>query len=291
MRFLLPFLLAFSAVLGVAQDRLTILTDAFGKNPALTPDWGYSALIEFGGKRILFDTGDNAALYPANLQRMRIDLSRLDMVVISHSHADHTAGLRYVLSLNPKVPLFVPDDPYFTGTEVPRRFFTTDAQPALPAAMRYFGGNVPEHVPGWQTYNDTNMTVVSKPITVAPNIRLVALVSDKPAFRGLHEVSLIIDTAKGPVIVVGCSHPGIEQIMAAATASSPQVPVHLLFGGLHLVQDTREQIATTLTALADRYHVQKIAVGHCTGELAFSMIQQKWGKDDLYAGLGESVVF
>ncbi len=290
-RFLVPLLLVSSACAGLAQDRATILTDAFGKNSKLAPDWGYSALIEFGGKRILFDTGDNAALFPENMQRMHIDLSHLDMVVISHSHADHTAGLRYVLSLNPKTPLFVPDDPYFTGTEVPRRFFTTDAQPALPAAMRYFGGNVPEHVPGWQLYNDTNMSVVSEAITVAPGVRLVALVSDKPAFRGLHEISLIIDTPKGPVIFAGCSHPGIEQIMAAATASSPQTPVYMLFGGLHLVQDTREQIEATLNVLANQYYLQKIAVGHCTGELAFLMIKQKWGNKDIYAGLGESIAF
>ena len=98
-----------------ALNRITILNDAFGKQTTLEQDWGYSALIEFQGKRILFDTGDNAALFQRNIERLHVDLSRLDMVVVSHAHGDHTSGLRYVLSRNPTVPIFVPDDPYFKG--------------------------------------------------------------------------------------------------------------------------------------------------------------------------------
>lgn len=273
-----------------SQGRITILDDAFGKNPALGPDWGYSALIEFQGKRILFDTGGSAALYPKNLARLHVDLSHLDLLIVSHAHADHTSGLRYVLSLNPNVSICVPDDPFFTGKEVPQGFMTTDAAPTLPTEMRYFGGKPPAHIKDWQSFNDTRMTVITGPTTIAPHIRLVALTSARPAFLGLREISLILDSPKGPIVIAGCSHPGIEAIMAEATANST-TPVYMLFGGLHMVEDTRDQIAATLTLLADRYHVQKMAVGHCTGELAFLMIQQKWGKNDEYAGLGETINF
>jgi 7,8-dihydropterin-6-yl-methyl-4-(beta-D-ribofuranosyl)aminobenzene 5'-phosphate synthase len=222
---------------------------------------------------------------------MHIDLSHLDLVVISHAHGDHTAGLRQILALNPEVPLFVPDDIFFRGTEVPRPFLTTDPEPTLPSERRYYGGNAPAHIPAWQSWSDTRMTVVKEAMTIAPNIRLVALASIKPPFQGLQEVSLLLDTSKGPVILVGCSHPGIERILAAAMGQDPAKPVYILFGGLHLLQDTREQIATTLGVLADKYHVQKMAVGHCTGELAFAMIREKWGDNDEYAGLGEVVNF
>lgn len=106
-----------------AQNRVTILNDAFGDRPELQQDWGYSALIEFDGKRILFDTGDNIEVFRKNVERMQVDLTHLDMVVITHAHGDHTSGLRYVLSKNPKVKLFVPDDPYFTGSVLPPAFF------------------------------------------------------------------------------------------------------------------------------------------------------------------------
>jgi 7,8-dihydropterin-6-yl-methyl-4-(beta-D-ribofuranosyl)aminobenzene 5'-phosphate synthase len=222
---------------------------------------------------------------------MHIDLSRLDLVVISHAHGDHTSGLRYVLSRNSHVPLFVPDDPYFTGSTLPGGFLTADARTDLPPEMRYFGGKAPPQAKAWLAWSDTRMTVAREAITIAPHIRLVALVSEKPAFRGLHEISLVLDTAKGPVVVAGCSHPGIEGIMAAATAADPSKPVYMLFGGLHLLQDTREQIEGTLGVLAGQYHVQKMAVGHCTGELAFLLIRQKWGSNNEYAGLGETIEF
>src|ERR1700712_3532649 len=139
----LLLLLAAIASSCAAENRITILNDGFGKKTGLEPDWGYAALLEFEGKRILFDTGDNAALFQRNVERLHVDLSHLDMVIISHAHGDHTSGLRYVLSLKPHVPLYVPDDPYFTGRTLPGAFLSTDAQPDLPHEMRYFDGKAP----------------------------------------------------------------------------------------------------------------------------------------------------
>ena len=274
-----------------AQNRVTILNDAFGDNPQLEQDWGYAALIEFEGKRILFDTGDNIQVFRKNVEAMHVDLTHLDMVIITHAHGDHTSGLRYVLSVNPKVKLYVPDDPYFTGSVLPGAFLTADARPELPAKMRYFRGGIRPEPKGWVAWTDTNMTAVSEAMTVAPHIRLVSLVSEKPAFKGLREISLVLDTPKGPVVFVGCSHPGIERILEAATASAQDKSVAMIVGGLHLLQDSPEQVESTLNTLTDTYHVQTMAVGHCSGELAFLRVQQRWGDRNRYAGLGETVAF
>src|SRR4051812_23437618 len=80
-----------------AKNRVTILYDAFGKDARLTKDWGYSALIEYEGKRILFDTGNNEAVFKHSVETIGVDLKHLDFVVISHRHGDHTSGLAYVL--------------------------------------------------------------------------------------------------------------------------------------------------------------------------------------------------
>lgn len=286
---LLALLLLAAALPSIAQNRITILNDAFSKRADLEQDWGYSALIEFEGKRILFDTGDNIALFKRNVERLHVDLSHLDMVILSHAHGDHTSGLRYVLSLNPNVPLFVPDDPYFTGSTLPPGFLTTDAQPDLPKEMRYFGGgNRPAGGKGWTAWTDTKMTAISGNTDIAPHIHLISQVSEKPAFKGLREISLVLDTPNGPVVIVGCSHPGIENIMASANLTQP---VAMLFGGLHLLQDSPEQIHATLTTLAETYHVRTMAIGHCSGELAFKQVQQRWAGHFAYAGLGETVRF
>jgi len=73
--------------------RITILYDAFGRPSALQKDWGYSAFIEYGGMRILFDTGNNPQVLAQNAKAKGIDLSNLDFVVLSHRHGDHMGGL------------------------------------------------------------------------------------------------------------------------------------------------------------------------------------------------------
>lgn len=101
--------------LAVGDQRLTILVDAFGEQPKLHQDWGYAALVEYGGKRILFDTGNDSAGFEENVRRLGVELTRLNAVVISHRHGDHTAGLRYLITVNPRVKIYVPDDEAFGG--------------------------------------------------------------------------------------------------------------------------------------------------------------------------------
>ena len=71
--------------------RITVLYDAFGKDAAMTKDWGYAALVEINGKRILFDTGDDPAIFAKNVKAKGVDLTKLDFVVLSHRHGDHTS--------------------------------------------------------------------------------------------------------------------------------------------------------------------------------------------------------
>src|SRR5215469_3033074 len=88
------------------KAQITVLYDAFGQTSAMQKDWGYAALVEYGGKRILFDTGNNPDILAQNAKAKGIDLSKLDFVVMSHRHGDHMGGLGYVLSVNPKVPIY-----------------------------------------------------------------------------------------------------------------------------------------------------------------------------------------
>ena len=92
-----------SAVPGTAK--ITVLYDAFGKTPAVQKDWGYSALIEYAGKRIVFDTGNNPEVLEQNAKAKGADLSKLDFVVMSHRHGDHMGGLPYLLRVNPTVKI------------------------------------------------------------------------------------------------------------------------------------------------------------------------------------------
>jgi 7,8-dihydropterin-6-yl-methyl-4-(beta-D-ribofuranosyl)aminobenzene 5'-phosphate synthase len=140
---------------------VTILYDAFGESKELTKDWGYSALVEHNGKRILFDTGNDAAIFEHNVKALGVDLTKLDFVVISHRHADHTTGLRYVLKVNPNATVYVPADGGngFGGLPLPKTSLRADE--SLPAKMRYFGGADPEHFTWGKLYDTGNFVAVS----------------------------------------------------------------------------------------------------------------------------------
>ena len=270
-------------------NRITILYDAFTNNPELTPDWGYAALVEFDGMRILFDTGNDAAIFEVNIKRLRVDLTRLDMVVLSHRHGDHTSGLRYVLSVNPHVPIYAPADEAFLNV-TPSAFLTQSPDASLPAKMRYFGGKTPSapttHGTAWPGVRFRNVAGLQK---IAPRIHLVSTVSETPGFRDMPEVSLVLDTARGPIVIVGCSHPGIENILANVTLQTHKAEVYEIIGGMHLLLATPAQVDHVVAELVDRYHVQRIAPGHCTGEHVFAVLQKQFGKEYVYAGISEAL--
>jgi 7,8-dihydropterin-6-yl-methyl-4-(beta-D-ribofuranosyl)aminobenzene 5'-phosphate synthase len=270
-----------------AQDRVTILYDAFGPSKELTKDWGFSAYVEHNGKRILFDTGNNASIFEHNVKALGIDLTKLDFVVISHRHADHATGLRYVLSVNPNVTVYVPSDGGngFGGPPFPKAFLRPDD--SLPANMRYFGGTEPDHFSWGKLYDTGNFVLVTQTTEVSPGIFLVRTVSQKQGTLELPELTLAIKRPNGLLLVDGCSHAGIEVILQAASAIDPRTEV--VFGGLHLVTTPVEEIDALVESLRTKWKVEKIAPGHCTGEPAFARLKKAYGENYLYAGLGSKV--
>jgi 7,8-dihydropterin-6-yl-methyl-4-(beta-D-ribofuranosyl)aminobenzene 5'-phosphate synthase len=273
-----------SAAPGKAQ--ITVLYDAFGKTSTMEKDWGYAAFVEYDGKRILFDTGNNPGILAQNAKAKGVDLTKLDFVVMSHRYGDHMGGLTYLLKVNPTVKIYAPKEGFGVyGSDLPSSFYRKDA--ALPPEQRYYGGAPPEIMRFGSAWPGANFQLVDKNVEITPNIHLIALVSDKPGTLELRELSLAINTPDGMVIVVGCSHPGIDKIVEAAGAIDTQV--HLIVAGFHLVVSSDSDIEKTVTTLHDKFKVEYIAPGHCTGEPAFTALQKAFGDHYLYAGLGSTV--
>jgi len=265
---------------------VTILYDAFGDRSDLTRDWGFAALVDYGGKRVLFDTGNNAEIFARNVRALHVDLHSIDFVVVSHRHGDHTAGLNYILRVNPKIRIYAPKESFGVfGAALPGTFFRTDT--TLPAKMRYFDGTPPAELRFGTAWPGANFTWVDTLTEVAPGFILVSTVSKTPGTLELHELSLAVRTPEGLVVLVGCSHPGIETILEAVRGAGDHV--HLIMGGLHLVNAPDAEI-TRIAGVLDRdWHVDLIAPGHCTGEPAFAALQRQFGNRYRYAGLGTFV--
>ncbi|HTS12001.1 MAG TPA: MBL fold metallo-hydrolase [Candidatus Limnocylindrales bacterium] len=267
-----------------AADQVTVLYDAFGQSRNLKLDWGFSSLIEYSGKKILFDAGNNAEIFAANVKAIGVDLKSLDFVVISHRHGDHTSGLSYLLKVNPKVKIYVPAETFGAfGSTLPAGFYKS--VDSLPKEMRYFHGEEPTAFSSGSPWPEANFVPIDTRTEVAPGIFLIPTVSKTPGTLELRELTLALDTPRGLVVVVGCSHAGIEQILTAASSVNPHI--HMVFGGLHLVKAPDAEIERLANALHDQWKVDLIAPSHCTGEPAFAKFKQVFGEAYLYAGLGE----
>ena len=270
------------------KAQITVLYDAFGKSSAMQKDWGYAALIEYGGKRILFDTGNNGDILAQNAKAKGVDLSKLDFVVMSHRHGDHMGGMAYLLSVNPKVKIYAPKEGFGVyGADLPSTFYRKDA--SLPPEQRYYDGAPPALMRFGAAWPGANFELIDKTTEIAPGIHLIALVSDKPGTLELRELSLAINTPDGMVIVVGCSHPGIDKIVAAAAAINPRI--HFIVGGFHLVVSNDQEIEKIVATLRDTFKVGFVAPGHCTGEPTFTALKKTFGDRYLYAGLGTAFAF
>ena len=269
-----------------AASKITILYDAFGSDAAMQKDWGFSALVEVAGKRVLFDTGNDRDIFAANVKAKGIDLTNLDFVVLSHRHSDHMAGLSHVLSVNPKVKIYAPREGFgIFGSSLPSSFYRKDD--SLPPQMRYYDGKPPDVMIFGTAWQGANFEVIEKTTEVAPGITLIALVSDAPGTRELRELSLAVNTPDGVVLLVGCSHPGIDKIVEAAAAINPKI--HLIAGGFHLVTASDDVITKAVAALKDAFKVENVAPGHCTGEPTFAALKQAFDNRYIYAGVGASL--
>ena len=269
-----------------ANGRATILYDAFGSSKNLEKDWGFSVLIEYSGKKILFDTGNSSKIFADNVKTMGVDLKDLDFVVISHRHGDHTSGLNYLLKVNPQVKIYVPAELFGAfGSTLPKGFYKT--VDALPDSMRYFGGKEPQAFSSGSPWPEGNFVPIENTLEVAPGIFLISTISNVKGSLELRELTLAVNTPAGLVLVVGCSHPGVEEILGAASPVNSHL--HMLLGGLHLVKTPDPEIERLANTLHDKWAIDRIAPGHCTGEPAFAKLKQVFGASYVYAGLGSQV--
>jgi 7,8-dihydropterin-6-yl-methyl-4-(beta-D-ribofuranosyl)aminobenzene 5'-phosphate synthase len=271
------------------KNQVTILYEAFGKSSNLKKDWGYSALIEYGGKRILFDAGNNAQWFQHNVEALGINFRDLDFVVLSHRHGDHTSGLSYLLSVNPNVVIYTPYE--ISG-------FGTPILPGIVAAMNRHISSLPDHMhffdarqqkatPSGSPWPTAHFVQVEKSTEVVPGFFLISMVSETVGTKEMREISLAFRTAEGLVLIVGCSHPGIQNIVEEAARLDSRI--YSVFGGLHLLGTSDAEVLKIAAILHDQWKIERIGPGHCAGVPAFAALRDLYKEKYLYAGLGSVI--
>ena len=268
---------------------VTILYEAFGKPSRLKKDWGYSALIEYGGKKILFDTGNNADWLKHNVEALGITLQDLDFVVLSHRHGDHTSGLSYLLSVNPEVAIYTPYEIAGFGSPVLPGIVAAMNRhiPSLPEHMHYFDGRPQEPRPSGSPWPMAHFIQIEKTREVAPGFFLIPLVSHSVGTKEMHEISLAFQTPEGLVLIVGCSHPGIENIIQEAKHLDSRI--YSMLGGFHQLGTSDTEAQSLAVSLHDQWKIERIGPGHCSGLPAFAALRDIYQEKYLYAGLGSVI--
>ncbi len=231
---------------------ITVLYDNIVTRPGTRADWGFSCLIQGLEKTVLFDTGADAEVLLANMGAMLIGLEEIDVVVLSHDHGDHTGGLGGIVAGNPDVTVYYP---------------ASFAQQSVAPAREAGATLVPSD------------SVVSP----CPGLTVTAPTGD-PA-----ESAVLIETAEGMVLVTGCAHPGIAEMVASAVDLAGH-PVFAVLGGFHLRSQSAVQVDHVGEGL-EALGVERCGPAHCTGDSATARLREAFAGGFIEMGVGAVLTF
>jgi len=240
------------ATSSIAPVTITVLYDNIAVSQGTRADWGFSCLIRGFEKTVLFDTGARGDVLLHNMEVLGIAPQEIEVVVLSHDHSDHTGGLAQVVAQNAHVAVYYPAS------------FARDSV----ASARDAGATL---VP------------VEAAVSPCPGVTVMA------PFGKPQESGLMLETAAGRVLVVGCAHPGVVEMVEAAGAGGGG-PVVAVVGGFHLRSHSAEQvdrIARDLLALG----VRQCGPAHCTGERAIAQLTAAFAGGATGMGVGAVVTF
>lgn len=229
----------------------TVVYDNNAYDSALQTAWGFACLVETAEATVLFDTGGDGPTLLGNMTKLGVDPQSIDAVVLSHIHGDHVDGLAGLLDTGASPTVYVPaafPDSFKDGLRV-----------------------------------RTDLVEVTKPVEVLPGIYTTGEVGS-----GIIEQALVVETEEGLVVVTGCAHPGIVEMVHRAK-ESVEDEVALVMGGFHLGRANRSQIERIIAEFR-RLGVQQTAPCHCTGDRARQMLADAFGTDGILAGVGQVIV-
>lgn len=266
------------------------------------PFWGQHGIsflleIETDGvkRRILFDTGSHPKPLLHNMEELTLKPKNIDMIVLSHSHYDHTGGLVKIMEeLNQETPIFAHPNIFKTSFHTEPTFRYTGIPPLRGGSKR----KIEELGGTWILTKD--------PIKIMHGAAVLGEITkeDKTSFEKdatlelskledghivpdelEDELGMALRTQKGLVVVAGCSHPGIASMVKKAMEISKMETVHAVIGGFHLVDADEQRIGKTVRSLRE-VGVEEVYTGHCTGLKGEERFMDAW-KDNfelLHAG-------
>jgi 7,8-dihydropterin-6-yl-methyl-4-(beta-D-ribofuranosyl)aminobenzene 5'-phosphate synthase len=249
-------------------------------------------LIETRGHRLLFDTGQYLAL-ENNARILDIRLAEIDSVVLSHGHYDHTGGLTHLLNCHSHFSLYAHPDVFARKLRKHKGRYREIGIPIKKNDLAKSG---------------VELVLDSAPVEITPGILTTGEIPLEYEFeavakgffvdkggRKIHDaladdLALILKTGKGPVVVLGCSHRGVINTLSHVQNILGEKRIYAVLGGLHLVKTAGKKLETIIRHLK-RFGLQKIVVGHCTGNHALQQLYHQFKDKVILNTVGNVITF
>ena len=234
-----------------APPTIAITYDNNPYDDRLRTAWGFSCLLRLPEKTILFDTGGDSSILLDNMDQLQIDPKEIDIVVLSHIHGDHVGGLGGILNQNSDVTVYLP-------ASFPQ---------SLKEDVKLYGAEVKE---------------IHEPRELFDGVYTTGELNG-----GIKEQSLIVKTDEGLVIITGCAHPGVVNVVQRAREIAGD-RVYLLLGGFHLGGASASKIESIIDSF-EQLGVERVAPCHCSGDSARRLLREHYGEGYIECGVGRRV--
>ena len=220
--------------------------DNYQINPELTTDWGFATIIKPPQELILFDTGGDSKILLSNMKKLGINPSSIKKIVISHIHGDHVGGLKGFLERNNNVTVFILS-------------------------------SFPQSIKNMIIQKGAKFIEISVPRKISDFVYTTGEIYGPP-----EEQALIIDSKKGLIIITGCAHPGIVNVVKRAKGLMKKDKVYLVLGGFH---------HPPISCIKEfkKLQVEKVAPSHCTGNLVKEAFRKEYKENFIEYGVGKII--
>ncbi len=263
---------------------IAILVEDTVNKEGFKAEHGLSFFIKYNDKEFLFDTGAGAVLIH-NVEKMGLDLNKLAGVFLSHGHYDHTGGLKEILKVNPNIPVYAHSRVFVKKySKRPEKLVENGIDMDREDIANFISVNKPQQIVSgiWMTGEIPRKNTYEKVPRRFVNLENGQVVPDKME----DDQALYIETPKGLVILLGCSHSGVVNIISQIQKISEGKQIHAIIGGMHLCDADQGQIDWTIKYF-ENLDFDLLVPIHCTGKEAVEQMVNRLGERVMIGHTGD----